>query len=104
MVFKSQIISDEVLANNLVPLKYVDDSGRPTSSYPFNPNGSPEGIAAICSSDGRHLAMMPHAERSVMSWQWPWMPQEWKEREWYASPWLTMFQNAYDWCTELAKC
>ena len=98
-VFKNTMIQDEVLTNNLVPLKYVDDSGNPTTCYPFNPNGSPDGIAALCSSDGRHLAMMPHAERSVLSWQWPWMPQEWKKKEWYASPWLRMFKNAYDWCS-----
>ena len=67
------------------------------SSYPFNPNGSPEGIAALCSPDGRHLAMMPHPERAFLKWQWGWMPEEWK-KELKASPWLRMFQNARQWC------
>lgn len=71
-------------------------------AYPFNPNGSPEGIAGLCSADGRHLAMMPHPERCVLLWQWPWMPAEWKEtmsRRQGASPWMRMFTNAYDWCS-----
>ena len=99
MVFRSPSIRDDVLQNNLVPLKYVDDEGNPTTTYPLNPNGSPNGIAALCSRDGRHLAMMPHAERSVLSWQWAWMPREWKKENWHASPWLTMFKNAFDWCS-----
>jgi len=44
----------------LAPLRYVDDDNQITEAYPFNPNGSPHGIAALCSSDGRHLALMPH--------------------------------------------
>ena len=49
----------------------VDDDGEITEAYPFNPNGSPAGIAGLCSPDGRHLAMMPHPERAVLPWQWP---------------------------------
>jgi len=50
----------------------------------------------LCSKDGRHLAVMPQPERCVLTWQWPWMPTEWKSLQ--ASPWLCMFQNARDWC------
>jgi phosphoribosylformylglycinamidine synthase len=82
-----------------VALQYVDPRGCPTVSYPYNPNGSPDGITGICSVDGRHLAIMPHPERAFLQWQWPWMPQEWQGR-FAASPWLRMFQNAYDWCVE----
>ena len=53
----------KVEADNLAPLRYVDEDNNPTETYPFNPNGSPNGIAALCSPDGRHLAMMPHHER-----------------------------------------
>ncbi|KYO40912.1 phosphoribosylformylglycinamidine synthase [Alligator mississippiensis] len=81
----------------LTPLRYVDDGGQPTQEYPLNPNGSPLGIAGICSPDGRHLAMMPHPERCVLPWQWPWMPPSWR-RDLHISPWLRLFQNAYDWC------
>ncbi len=51
---------------------YCDASGAATEQYPFNPNGSLEGIAALCSPDGRHLAMMPHPERCFLMWQNPW--------------------------------
>ena len=45
------------------------------NDYPGNPNGSPEGIAGVCSRDGRHLAMMPHPERCLRPWNWPWYPR-----------------------------
>ena len=51
-----------VLDNALAPLRYVNDSNEVTQEYPMNPNGSPHGIASLCSLDGRHLAMMPHPE------------------------------------------
>jgi len=92
-------IEKEVLERGLAPLRYADDSGDVTTVYPFNPNGSPHGIAALCSPDGRHLAMMPHPERTFLKWQWAWMPEEWK-RTLNASPWLRMFQNARQWCEE----
>ena len=81
----------------LAPIRYVDDGSQITQSYPFNPNGSPSGIAGLCSPDGRHLAMMPHPERVVLNWQWGWMPEDLK-RSLAASPWLKMFQNARAWC------
>lgn len=64
-------------------------------SYPANPNGSPEGVAAICSDDGRHLGMMPHLERAFLPWQWPYYPAERSADE--ASPWLEAFVNARNW-------
>jgi phosphoribosylformylglycinamidine synthase len=101
----------EILSNaqqqGLTPMAYVDDEWTPTAKYRFNPNGSPLGIMAFCSPDGRHLAMMPHPERSFLLWQWPWIPEEWKTRKWqsdvgdhhlWASPWLRLFQNARAWC------
>ncbi len=81
----------------LAPIRYTDDESNITEAYPFNPNGSPAGIAGLCSPDGRHLAMMPHPERSVLAWQWGWMPGDLK-KSLAASPWLRMFQNALAWC------
>jgi len=97
VVFKNSEILESVRASKLVPLRYADDRGRPTSEYPMNPNGSVDAIAALCSADGRHLAMMPHPERCVLPWQWPWMPADWR-RSVDVSPWLCMFKNALDWC------
>lgn len=54
------------------------------------------GIAAVCSPDGRHLAMMPHPERCTLSWQLPWVPSDWDCKY---SPWHKLFVNAYEWCT-----
>ncbi len=96
-LFSHQKHLDTVLTSGLAPLRYADDDGQPTEIYPFNPNGSPEGIAALCSPDGRHLAMMPHPERAFLKWQWPWMPRQWRH-ELEASPWIKLFQNAEEWC------
>ncbi len=86
----------------LAPIRYVDDLSQITEAYPFNPNGSPAGIAGLCSPDGRHLAMMPHPERAVLTWQWGWMPENLK-KSLSASPWLKMFQNAREWCEKNTK-
>jgi phosphoribosylformylglycinamidine synthase len=96
-LFPDRSVLDRVLADGLAPVRFADDEGRVTESYPFNPNGSPEGIAALCSSDGRHLAIMPHPERCFLKWQWGWMPRSWRS-DLEASPWLRLFQNAGEWC------
>lgn len=82
---------DWIIANSLAPVRYVAPDNEPTTRYPYNPNGSPLGIAALCSPDGRHLAIMPHPERCFQLRQWPWVPPAWTCR---TSPWLRMFQNA----------
>ncbi|XP_013775533.1 phosphoribosylformylglycinamidine synthase-like isoform X1 [Limulus polyphemus] len=97
-IFKEDSISADIEANNLVAVRYVDDYGQPTTQYPLNPNGSERGIAGLCSHDGRHLAMMPHPERCIFPWQWAWMPEDWRNIK--VSPWLRMFQNAFDWCVD----
>jgi len=86
--------------HGLAPVRYVDDGSKITEAYPFNPNGSPAGIAGLCSPDGRHLAMMPHPERAVLTWQWGWLPEELRNSL-DASPWLRMFQNARAWCENI---
>lgn len=86
----------EIEGGGLAPLRYADSSGMITERYPSNPNGSGLGIAALCSADGRHLAMMPHPERVFLRWQWPYWPREWDEMN--TSPWLRLFRNARRWC------
>ena len=96
--FPDPSVKDMVAEKNLISVCYVNDVNEPTEAYPFNPNGSPDGIAALCSEDGKHLAMMPHPERVFTTWQWPWMPADWKDLK--AGPWLQMFQNARAFCDE----
>jgi phosphoribosylformylglycinamidine synthase len=97
--FPDEGIYREIENSKLAPIRYVDDGSEVTMKYPFNPNGSHEGIAALCSLDGRHLAIMPHPERTFLPWQWPWMPEKWRKNL-KVSPWLQMFQNARKWCEE----
>ena len=97
--FPDRELQEKVLTRGLAPVRFVDDDGEPTTSYPLNPNGSPHGIAALTSTDGRHLAIMPHPERSFLTWQWGWIPESWKGGT-TASPWLKIFQNAREWCDE----
>ncbi|MGB6641511.1 MAG: phosphoribosylformylglycinamidine synthase, partial [Thermoanaerobaculia bacterium] len=100
-LFPEKKILDQVLADGLAPVRFVDDTNQVTEAYPFNPNGSPHGIAGLCTPDGRHLVMMPHPERSYLPWQWGWMPADLRQRL-EVSPWLQMFQNARLWCEENA--
>ena len=64
-------------------------------TYPGNPNGSPDGVAGIVSSDGRHLAMMPHLERAIFTWQCGFYPDRRRNDE--VTPWLEAFVNARKW-------
>jgi phosphoribosylformylglycinamidine synthase len=99
--FPDAKLMDQVIDQKLVPVVFVGDEGRRDGkipkSYPFNPNGSPFGMAGLCTPDGRHLAMMPHPERSFLKWQWPWLPGYMKDGV-KESPWIQMFQNAREWC------
>ncbi|MCK5515797.1 MAG: phosphoribosylformylglycinamidine synthase subunit PurQ, partial [Desulfobulbaceae bacterium] len=94
--FPDEMVLDSVKNEGLVPLVYADDDGEATERYPFNPNGSPEGMAGLCSPDGRHLALMPHPERVFLPWQAHYLPAEMKNLK--VSPWMQMFRNAFDWC------
>ena len=97
--FPDETVRRSIEDRNLIALRYTDDAGQATDTYPYNPNGSPGGIAGLCSEDGRHLAMMPHPERTFLKWQWGWMPADWERLD--TSPWLRMFQNARAWCDQI---
>jgi phosphoribosylformylglycinamidine synthase len=71
-------------------LQYVDHCGEPTQIYPLNPNGSPAGLAGVCSADGRVTALMPHPERVFRTVQNSWAPKEWGED----GGWMRLFRNA----------
>ena len=68
------------------------------AEYPGNPNGSDYNVAAICSADGRHLAMMPHPERAIFPWQCAWYPRDRRYEE--VTPWIEAFVNARKWIEE----
>jgi phosphoribosylformylglycinamidine synthase len=74
----------------LVALRYVDNHGCATETYPANPNGSPLGISGLTNADGRFTIMMPHPERVFRTVQYSWAPAEWGED----GPWLRLFRNA----------
>ncbi|HEX5168176.1 MAG TPA: phosphoribosylformylglycinamidine synthase [Cyclobacteriaceae bacterium] len=62
--------------------------------YPGNPNDSDFGVAALSSNDGRHLAIMPHLERSLFTWNWAYYPHD--RRSDAVSPWIEAFANAFN--------
>lgn len=70
-------------------------------TYPGNPNGSDYSVAGICSKDGRHLAMMPHLERSIFPWQNAYYPHRRHMDE--VTPWIEAFVNAREWVEKQVK-
>ncbi|KAI5919084.1 CobB/CobQ-like glutamine amidotransferase domain-containing protein [Camillea tinctor] len=79
----------------LVSLRYTDNHGTVTEKYPFNPNGSPQGIAGVRSKDGRVVAMMPHPERTIMGDVGSWKPDVMRSHQY--GPWFRLFLNARKW-------
>jgi phosphoribosylformylglycinamidine synthase len=77
----------------LIAMQYVDNQGSITQNYPSNPNGSPDGITALTTPDGRATILMPHPERAFQARQLSWHPADWGPD----SPWLKIFQNARAW-------
>jgi phosphoribosylformylglycinamidine synthase len=71
-------------------MRFVDNRGAATEAYPYNPNGSPQGLTSVTTPDGRFTVMMPHAERVFRTVQQSWAPEAWGEE----SPWMRMFRNA----------
>ena len=84
---------DQQRAAALVALRFVDNRGAATETYPLNPNGSPAGITGLTTADGRFSILMPHPERVFRSVQNSWHPEGWPED----GPWLRMFRNARRW-------
>ena len=81
-------------AESLVALRFVDNRGAVTETYPGNPNGSPAGITGLTTADGRFTILMPHPERVFRTVQNSWHPDDWGED----GPWMGMFRNARRWC------
>ena len=81
--------------DKLVVARFVDHAHRPTERFPFNPNGSPGGLTALTTPDGRATILMPHPERCFRNVQLSWRPRAWDAHE--DSPWMQMFRNARAW-------
>ncbi len=77
----------------LAAMRFLDHRGQPTEAYPFNPNGSPGGLTAVTTPDGRFTAMMPHPERVFRNIQMSWTSGDPSAH----SPWLRLWQNARRW-------
>jgi phosphoribosylformylglycinamidine synthase len=79
--------------NVIAAMRFTDNHGRPTETYPFNPNGSPGGLTAVTTADGRFTALMPHPERVFRNIQMSWTSGE---RDAF-STWMRIWRNARRW-------
>jgi phosphoribosylformylglycinamidine synthase len=91
--FESEEALLEADLSGCVAMRFIDNHGKVTETYPANPNGSPRGITGLTSRDGRVTIMMPHPERVFRGVQNSWQPDEWQED----AGWLRMFRNARVW-------
>ena len=81
------------LEKSIVCMRYVDNRGEPSETYPYNPSGSPQGITGLTTADGRFTIVMPHPERVFRTVQMSWTPPGLGED----SPWMRLFYNARRW-------
>ena len=94
---QAQFASSDAIttANPYTVLRYTDNAGNTTETYPFNPNGSPQGITGLCNEDGRFTIMMPHPERIFRKAQFSYYPKTKSNSD--ESPWMRLFYNARKW-------
>lgn len=98
--FTSEDRETAFLSDKQSVIRYVDNYGKPTMEYPFNPNGSPNSIAGICSANGRVLALMPHPERVTRLESNSYYPKD-QAKDWEGyGPWIRLFRNARSWVGE----
>lgn len=91
--FLDTTIHSQLKITHGISMQYVDNFDQITEHYPENPNGSPAGIAGVCSKDGRATIMMPHPERVFRAVQNSWRSSDWQED----APTMRMFRNARIW-------
>ncbi|MCF8168330.1 MAG: phosphoribosylformylglycinamidine synthase, partial [Rhodoferax sp.] len=77
----------------LAAMRFVDSIGAATEAYPYNPNGSPGGLTAVTTADGRFTALMPHPERVFRNIQMSWTDRKQADH----SPWMQLWHNARKW-------
>ena len=81
---------DSLSQHRMISMRFVNNNLQVTEKYPYNPNGSTQGVTAFCNQDGRFTIMMPHPERLFRSVQYSWHPKGWLED----GPWMKIFRNA----------
>jgi phosphoribosylformylglycinamidine synthase len=91
--FPNEVAARRCSESGFVAARFVDNQHEPTEYYPLNPNGSPLGMTAFTSADGRATIMMPHPERVHRTVSLSWHPPDWGED----SPWMQLFYNARTW-------
>ncbi|KAK7205556.1 CobB/CobQ-like glutamine amidotransferase domain-containing protein [Myxozyma melibiosi] len=95
--FESAEQLKQLTQDGLAVVRYVDNYGKITEKYPYNPNGSPGGITGVRNQNGRVLALMPHPERVVFKEANSWYPVE-EGRKWGEyGPWIRLFESARRW-------
>ncbi len=77
-------------------MQFIDHQGQATQTYPYNPNGSPNGLTSVTTADGRFTVLMPHPERVTRNVMMSWSPERWGQADSGGtySPWMRVFQNA----------
>lgn len=90
---RASFANDADAKQALVALRYVDGDGKPAGVYPANPNGSPDAIAGLTTTDGRVTILMPHPERTLRTANYSWAPRDWADE----GPWQRIFRNARKW-------
>ena len=83
---------EKCIANSQVSMRYIDPKGKPAETYPYNPNGSPDGATGFTTADGRVTILMPHPERCFRAVQMSYRKADTFRGE--AGPWMKLFQNA----------
>ncbi len=87
---RAEFATPEQQRHAIASLRYLGPDGAAATTYPHNPNGSPDGQTGFTTADGRFTIMMPHPERLFRTLQYSWHPENWGED----GPWLRMFRNA----------
>jgi phosphoribosylformylglycinamidine synthase len=91
--FANAAAAEACSASGLVVARFVDNTHQVTEAYPLNPNGSPLGMTALTTRDGRVTIMMPHPERVHRTVAMSYHPADWGDD----SPWMKLFYNARAW-------
>jgi phosphoribosylformylglycinamidine synthase len=95
--FQHKGSQEELVKQQLSVMRFTDHYGKATEQFPRNPNGSPDGLTGMTTSDGRFTIMMPHPERVFRVAQMSWAPAHWANMDQGLSPWMRLFKNARYW-------